>query len=42
MVLYQPNQLSRGKVAVFNRAGLDAVFRGCYRAVKDTYERILG
>ena len=42
MVLYQPNQLSRGNVAVFDRAGLDAVSCGCYRAVKYTCEPILG
>ena len=42
MVLYQPNQLSRGNVAVFDRAGLDAISCGCYRAVKYTYEPILG
>ncbi len=33
---------SRGNITVLDRAGLEAVSCGCYRAVKDTYERILG
>lgn len=33
---------SRGEITVLDRAGLEAASCGCYRAVKDTYERILG
>ena len=33
---------SRGNITILDRAGLEAVSCGCYRAVKDTYERILG
>jgi len=33
---------SRGDITVLDRAGLEAVSCACYRAVKDTYERILG
>lgn len=33
---------SRGDITVLDRAGLEAVSCGCYRAVKDTYDRILG
>ena len=33
---------SRGDIRVLDRAGLEAVSCGCYRAVTDTYERILG
>ncbi|MBI4290215.1 MAG: Crp/Fnr family transcriptional regulator [Betaproteobacteria bacterium] len=32
----------RGDITVLDRAGLEAVSCGCYRAVKDTYEGILG
>jgi len=33
---------SRGNIRMLDRAGLEAVSCGCYRAVKDTYQRILG
>lgn len=33
---------SRGDITVLDRAGLEAVSCGCYRAVKNTYERIFG
>jgi CRP-like cAMP-binding protein len=33
---------SRGNITVLDRVGLEAVSCGCYRAVKDTYESILG
>ena len=33
---------SRGNITVLDRAGLEAVSCGCYRAVKDTYDGILG
>ena len=33
---------SRGDITVLDRAGLEAASCGCYRAVKNTYERILG
>ena len=32
---------SRGNITILDRAGLEAYSCGCYRAVKDTYERIL-
>lgn len=32
----------RGDITVLDRAGLEAVCCGCYRAVKDTYEQIFG
>jgi len=33
---------SRGDITVLDRAGLEATSCGCYRAVQDTYEHILG
>jgi len=33
---------SRGDIIILDRAGLEAVSCGCYRVVKDTYDRILG
>ncbi len=33
---------SRGNITILDRAGLEAFSCGCYRAVKDTYEHILG
>lgn len=33
---------NRGNIRILNRAGLESYSCGCYRAVKDTYERILG
>jgi CRP-like cAMP-binding protein len=33
---------SRGSITILDRAGLEAFSCGCYRAVKDTYERTLG
>jgi CRP-like cAMP-binding protein len=32
---------SRGSITILDRAGLESYACGCYRAVKDTYERIL-
>ena len=43
--LLQKRQLvsySRGNIQVLDRVGLEMVSCGCYRTVKDTYERILG
>ena len=33
---------SRGNITILDRAGLEAVSCGCYRAVKDTYDAVLG
>jgi CRP-like cAMP-binding protein len=33
---------SRGDIVVLDRAGLEAVSCNCYRAGKNTYERVLG
>jgi hypothetical protein len=33
---------SRGNITVLDRAGLEAVSCGCYRAIKDTYDGIFG
>jgi CRP-like cAMP-binding protein len=33
---------SRGNITILDRAGLEAFACGCYRAVNDTYERVLG
>ena len=33
---------SRGNITVLDRAGLEAFSCGCYRAAKDSYERVLG
>jgi len=43
--LLQKRQLvrySRGDITILDRAGLETVSCGCYHAVKDTYDRILG
>ncbi len=32
---------TRGSITILDRAGLEAYSCGCYRAVKDTYERVL-
>lgn len=33
---------SRGDIRILDRAGLEAASCGCYQAVRDTYDRILG
>jgi CRP-like cAMP-binding protein len=33
---------TRGNITILDRAGLEAFACGCYRAVKDSYERVLG
>ena len=32
----------RGRITVLDRPGLEAAACGCYRAIRDSHERILG